>query len=80
METNKKVRIMAQVFRIYDFQILSVRTDLANLIMATIKMLFVNFARRNSVSVLWEIVLFYHMQKEDYTFQEYQFKLLYHSF
>ena len=71
---------MAQVFRIYGFQILSIRTGLANLIVVTTKMLFVSFTRRNSVSVLWEIVSLNHMRKEGYTFQEYQFKPLCHSF
>ena len=57
---------MAQVFRIYGFKILSIKTGLANPIMVAINMLFVSFGRRYSVSVLWEEVLLNHMRKNSY--------------
>ena len=80
MTTNKKSHKYAQVFRIYGFQILSISTGLTNLIMVAMKILFISFVRRNSVSVLWEKMPLHHMRMEDYTFQEYQIKPLCHSF
>lgn len=52
---------MVQVFRIYGF-----KTALANLIMVAINMLFVSFARKYLVSVLWEEVLLNHIRKNSY--------------